>query len=81
MTIVVIGNLQEYLGPRLGHPEAVWVLDGKRLPQAGQEVSGSGPAVLRDGQGGQLPGSIGPSACRMDKRLYLPENWTSDTDR
>ena len=25
---VVIGRLQGYLGPRLGHPEAVWVLDG-----------------------------------------------------
>ena len=24
----VIGRLQEYLGPRLGHPDAVWVLDG-----------------------------------------------------
>ena len=27
----VIGRLQEYLGPRLGHPEAVWVLDGSEL--------------------------------------------------
>ena len=24
----VIGRLQKYLGPRLGHPDAVWVLDG-----------------------------------------------------
>ena len=52
----VIGRLR-ILGPRLGHPEAVWVFDGQRLPQAGQEVGGSGPAVLRQaGQGGQLPG-------------------------
>ena len=27
----VIGRLQEYLGPRLGHPDAVWVLDDKGL--------------------------------------------------
>ena len=51
----VIGRLQEYLAPRLRHPEAVWVFDGS-VPQAGQ-VGGSGPAVLRQaGQGGQLPG-------------------------
>ena len=33
----------------------------QRLPQAGQEVGGSGPAVLREiGQGGQLPGGDVP---------------------
>ena len=53
----VIGRLQEYLSPRLGHPEAVVGAGRQRLPQAGQEVGGSGPAVLREiGQGGQLPG-------------------------
>ena len=25
----VIGRLQEYLAPRLGHPEAVWVFDAQ----------------------------------------------------
>ena len=28
----VIGRLQEYLAPRLGHPEAVWVFDGAISP-------------------------------------------------
>ena len=28
----VIGRLQEYLGPRLEDPEAVWVLDGSDFP-------------------------------------------------
>ena len=28
----VIGRLQAYLAPRLGHPEAVWVLDGSDFP-------------------------------------------------
>ena len=28
----VMGRLQEYLGPRLGPPEAVWVLDGSDFP-------------------------------------------------
>ena len=60
----------------------------QRLPQAGQEVRGSGPSVLREaGQGGQLPGRNVPGLCQpagralVDKRLYLPESWTSDKDR
>ena len=37
---VVIGRLQEYLGPRLGHPEAVWVLDGSDFPKQGRKSVG-----------------------------------------
>ena len=85
---VVIGRLQEYLGPRLGHPEAVWVLDGSDFPKQGRKSVG----VAR-----QYCGSLGKVAnCQagmflayvslqgralVDKRLYLPESWTSDTDR
>ena len=85
---VVIGRLQEYLGPRLGHPEAVWVLDGSDFPKQGVKSVG----VAR-----QSCGSLGKVAnCQagmflayvslqgralVDKRLYLPESWTSDTDR
>ena len=29
----VIGRLQEYLAPGLGHPEAVWVFDGSDFPK------------------------------------------------
>ena len=58
---VIIGRLQEYLGTRLEHPEG---LDG-RLSQAGEEVGGSGPAVLREaGEGGQLPGGDVPGLCQ-----------------
>ena len=61
----VIGRLQEYLGPRIGHPEAVCDTGRQRLPQAGQEVRGSGPSVLREaGQGGQLPGRNVPGLCQ-----------------
>ena len=28
----VVGRLQEYLAPRLGHPEEGWVLDGRAFP-------------------------------------------------
>ena len=31
----VIGRLQEYLAPRLGHAEAVWVFDGSDFPKQG----------------------------------------------
>ena len=61
----------------------------QRLPQAGQEIGGSGPAVLRQaGQGGQLPGWDVPGLRQPaglgvggQKRLYLPKSWTSDQDR
>ncbi len=85
---VVIGRLQEYLGPRLGYPEAVWVLDGSDFPKQDRKSVG----VAR-----QYCGSLGKVAnCQagmflayvslqgralVDKRLYLPESWTSDTDR
>ena len=36
----IIGRLQEYLGSRLGHPEAVWVLDGSDFPKQGRKSVG-----------------------------------------
>ena len=32
---VVTGRLQEYLVPKLAHPQAVWVLDGSDFPKQG----------------------------------------------
>ena len=53
----VIGRLQEYLAPLLVAPRCCVGARRQRLSQAGEEVGGSGPAVLREtGQGGQLPG-------------------------
>ena len=61
----VMGRLQEYLAPRLGHSEAVWVLDGSDFPKQGRKVGGGGPAVLwQVGQGGQLPGRDVPGVCQ-----------------
>ena len=37
---VIIGRLQEYLGPRLEHPEGVWVLDGSDFPKQGRKSVG-----------------------------------------
>ena len=36
----VIERLQEYLAPRLGHPYAVWVLDGSDFPKQGRKSAG-----------------------------------------
>ena len=36
----VIGRLQEYLAPRLGHPDAVWVFDGSDFPKQGRKSAG-----------------------------------------
>ena len=36
----VIGRLQEYLAPRLGHLEAVWVFDGSDFPKQGRKSAG-----------------------------------------
>ena len=53
----VIGRLQEYLAPRLGHPEAVWVFDGSDFPKQGRKSAGVARQYWRQaGQGGQLPG-------------------------
>ena len=53
----VIGRLQEYLGTPAWTSGCGVGAGRQRLPEAGQEVRGSGPSVLREtGQGGQLPG-------------------------
>ena len=36
----VMGHLQECLASRLGHPEAVWVLDGSDFPKQGRKSAG-----------------------------------------
>ena len=36
----VMGRLQEYLAPRLGHSEAVSVLDGSDFPKQGRKSAG-----------------------------------------
>ena len=71
----VMGRLQNYLGLRLEHPCAMWVLDGSDSPKQGRRSAGGGSAVLRQvGQGSQLPGRdlarISPlGRALVDKRL------------
>ncbi len=84
----VIGRLQEYLGLRLGHPEAVWVLDGSDFPKQGRKSVGVARQYcgrlgkVANCQAGMFLAYVSPLGCALvDKRLYLPESWTSDKDR
>lgn len=80
----IIGRLQEYLAPRL----AVWVLDGSDFPK--QRVKSVGVArqycgalgKIANCQAGMFLAHVGPRGrALVDKRLYLPQEWTSDADR
>ena len=84
----VIGRLQEYLSPRLGHPEAVWVLDGSDFPKQGRKSAGVARQYcgrlgkVAGCQAGMFLAYVSPlGRALVDKRLYLPESWTSDKDR
>ena len=84
----VIGRLQEYLSPRLGHPEAVWVLDGSDFPKQGRKSAGVARQYcgrlgkVANCQAGMFLAYVSPLGRGLvDKRLYLPENWTSDKGR
>ena len=84
----IIGRLQEYLAPRLGHPEAVWVLDGSDFPKQGRKSAGVARQYcgrlgkVANCQAGMFLAYVSPlGRALVDKRLYLPESWTSDEDR
>ena len=84
----VIGRLQEYLSPRLGHPEAVWVFDGSDFPKQGRKSAGVARQYcgrlgkVANCQAGMFLAYVSPlGRALVDKRLYLPESWTSDKDR
>ena len=84
----VIGRPQEYLAPRLGHPEAVWVLDGSDFPKQGRRSAGVARQYcgrlgkVANCQAGMFLAYVSPlGRALVDKRLYLPESWTSDPDR
>ncbi len=84
----VIGRLQEYLAPRLGHSEAVWVLDGSDFPKQGRKSVGVARQYcgrlgkVANCQAGMFLAYVSPlGRALVDKGLYLPESWTSDPGR
>ena len=81
-------RLQEYLAPRLAHPEAVWVLDGSDFPKQGRKSAGVARQYcgrlgkVASCQAGMFLAYVSPlGRALVDKRLYLPESWTSDKGR
>ena len=84
----VMGRLQEYLAPRLGHPEAVWVLDGSDFPKQGRKSVGVARQYcgrlgkVANCQAGMFLAYVSPlGRALVDKRLYLPESWISESGR
>ncbi len=84
----VIGRLQEYLGSRLEHPQAVWVLDGSDFPKQGMKSAGvarqycGALGKIANCQAGVFLAHVGPRGrALVDKRLYLPQEWTGDGER
>ena len=84
----VIGRLQEYLAPRLGHPEAVWVFDGSDFPKQGRKSAGVARQYcgrlgkVANCQAGMFLAYVSPlGRALVDKQLYLPGSWTSDQGR
>ena len=84
----VIGKLQEYLGTRLAHPEAVWAVDESGFVKQGRKSVGVGRQYcgtvgkIANCQMGVFLAHVGPRGrALVDKRLYLPEVWTADAAR
>ena len=84
----IIGRLQEYLAPRLADPLAVWVLDGSDFPKQGVKSVGvarqycGALGKIANCQAGMFLAHVGPRGrALVDKRLYLPQEWTSEADR
>ena len=84
----VIGRLQECLGPKLAHTQAVWVQIGSDFPKQGVKSVGvarqycGALGKIANCQAGVFLAHVGPEGRALaDKRLYLPEEWTSDADR
>ena len=84
----VVGRLQEYLAPKLGHPGAVWVLDGSDFPKQGRKSAGAARQYcgrlgkVANCQAGMFLAYVSPlGRALVDKRLYLPKSWTSDPER
>ena len=84
----VIARLQEHLGSRLAHPWAVWVFDGSDFPKQGVKSVGvarqycGALGKVANSQAGVFLAHVGPRGrALVDKRLYLPEGWSSDPGR
>src|SRR5713101_7237518 len=84
----VIAHLQAYLGPKLTHPLAVFAVDSSGFPKQGQQSVGvarqycGAVGKIANCQVGVFLAHVGPRGrALVDKRLFLPEEWTNDPER
>ena len=84
----VIAHLQAYLGPRLSHPLAVFAVDSSGFPKQGKQSAGvarqycGAVGKIANCQVGVFLAHVGPRGrALVDKRLYLPQEWTNDRPR
>ena len=85
---LVIERLGEYLAPRLSHEDGVWIVDGSDFPKKGAKSAGVARQYcghlgkVANCQAGVFLGYASAGGRSLvDKRLYLPESWTSDPGR
>ena len=85
---LVMGRLQEYLGLRLGDPAGVWALDGSDFPKPGVKSAGvsrqycGALGKIANCPAGMFLAHVGPKGrALVDKRPYLPKEWTGDPER
>ena len=84
----VMGRPQEYLAPRLEHPEGLWVLGGSDFPKQGRKSVGVARQYcgrlgkVANCQAGMFRAYVSPlGRALVDTRLYLPKSWTKDDAR
>jgi SRSO17 transposase len=84
----VITHLQAYLGPRLNHPRAVFAVDSSGFPKQAKQSGGvarpycGALGKIANCQLGGFRAHVGPRGrALVDKRLYLPQEWTNDPTR
>ena len=84
----VLRQLQAYLGPRLSHPEGVWAVDDSSFPKQGKKSVGvarqycGALGKMANCQSGVFLAYVSPRGrALVDKRLFLPQEWTSDPSR
>jgi SRSO17 transposase len=86
--VAVIAHLQAYLGPKLTHPLAVFSVDSSGFPKQGKQSVGvarqycGALGKIASCQVGVFLAHVGPRGrALVDKRLYLPKEWTNDRAR
>jgi SRSO17 transposase len=84
----VTAHLQKYLAPRLNHPDAIWVVDESGFPKQGKKSVGvsrqycGAVGKVANCQTGVFLAHVGlRGRALVDKRLWLPPEWSADPAR